>query len=80
MRSVEDNGGAANFSTVHLPYFEGDFWPNTIEDLVSQMDEEEKSRKKELQQQQQLNSDEFSDGGYMDDSADVSRLIVCFIV
>ena len=67
MKSVEDAGGAAMFSTTDLPYFEGDFWPNTIEDLVSQMDEEEKSRRKDF------NSDEFSDG-YMEDS-DVSYAV-----
>ena len=69
MKSVEDTaGGSASFSTVDLPYFEGDFWPNTIEDLVSQMDEEEKTRKKQQADlHQHMNSDEFSDG-YMDDS------------
>ena len=29
-----------------LPYFEGDFWPNTIEDCIRDVEKEENERKK----------------------------------
>lgn len=32
-----------------LPYFEGDFWPNIIEDCIRDADKEETERKKNEQ-------------------------------
>ena len=29
-----------------LPYFEGDFWPNVMEDNIRELEEEEEARKK----------------------------------
>ena len=28
-----------------LPYFDGDFWPNTLEDSIKEIDQEEEERK-----------------------------------
>jgi E1A/CREB-binding protein len=28
-----------------LPYFDGDFWPNTLEDSIKELDQEEQERK-----------------------------------
>ena len=28
-----------------IPYFEGDFWPNVIEETIKEIDQEEKERK-----------------------------------
>lgn len=28
-----------------LPYFDGDFWPNTLEDSIKELDQEEEERK-----------------------------------
>ena len=33
-------------SPVNLPYFEGDFWPNQIEESIREINQEEEERKK----------------------------------
>lgn len=40
-----------------LPYFEGDFWPNTIEDCIRDVEKEENERKK-LEQMAAADEDE----------------------
>jgi len=30
-----------------MPYFEGDFWPNVMEDSIKELDQEEEKRKRE---------------------------------
>ena len=30
-----------------LPYFEGDFWPNVLEESIKELEQEEEERKKE---------------------------------
>jgi len=37
-----------------LPYFEGDFWPNVMEDNIRELEEEEEARKKELEEAERL--------------------------
>lgn len=32
-------------SAADLPYFEGDFWPNVIEESIKELDQEEEKRK-----------------------------------
>ncbi|KAL3315451.1 hypothetical protein Ciccas_005917 [Cichlidogyrus casuarinus] len=32
-------------SPTEIPYFEGDFWPNTLEDILKELDEEEEKRR-----------------------------------
>jgi len=31
-----------------LPYFDGDFWPNALEDSIKELDQEEEERKTAL--------------------------------
>ncbi len=33
-------------SATELPYFEGDFWPNALEDCIRELDQEEEERRK----------------------------------
>ncbi len=40
-------------SPVELPYFEGDFWPNVLEDCIREVDAEEAERKREIEAQAQ---------------------------
>ena len=49
-----------------IPYFEGDFWISTIEDLIKELDIEEEDRRK-LEEFEALKP---SDDGYFDDSID----------
>ena len=30
-----------------MPYFEGDFWPNVLEESIKELEQEEEERKKE---------------------------------
>jgi len=41
-------------SPAELPYFEGDFWPNVMEDNIRELEEEEEARKKELEEAERL--------------------------
>ena len=41
-QAIEDNIQ----SPAELPYFEGDFWPNVMEDNIRELEEEEEARKK----------------------------------
>lgn len=34
-------------SANELPYFEGDFWPNVLEESIKELEQEEEERKKE---------------------------------
>lgn len=33
-------------SATELPYFDGDFWPNALEDSIRELDQEEEERRK----------------------------------
>lgn len=33
-------------SAAELPYFEGDFWPNVLEESIKELDQEEEERQK----------------------------------
>jgi E1A/CREB-binding protein len=58
-----------------MPYFEGDYWPNVIEDCVREADAEEAERKK-AEQEQANNFEELEDN---DDSFEVQRqLLIAF--
>ncbi|CAF3278892.1 unnamed protein product [Rotaria socialis] len=46
-----------------IPYFEGDFWTSTIEDLLKELDTEEEDRRRF----EELESVKVSDDGYFDD-------------
>ncbi|XP_003376358.1 putative bromodomain protein [Trichinella spiralis] len=38
-------------SATELPYFEGDYWPNVLEDCIKELDAEEAERRRELEAQ-----------------------------
>lgn len=42
-QATEDRLSSAN----ELPYFEGDFWPNVLEESIKELEQEEEERKKE---------------------------------
>ena len=42
-QATEDRVTSAN----ELPYFEGDFWPNVLEESIKELEQEEEERKKE---------------------------------
>ncbi|KAL3316602.1 hypothetical protein Ciccas_004748 [Cichlidogyrus casuarinus] len=57
-------------SPTDLPYFEGDYWPNALEEIFKEIDDEEKKRQKEQvlyqedeDQQQQLDDDSTQSPG-----------------
>lgn len=43
-------------SVVEMPYFEGDFWPNVIEESIKELDEEEEKR---LREEAEAEADDF---------------------
>ena len=61
MKDCTDSG--LNKAT-DLPYFEGDFWTSTLEDLIKELDIEEEDRRKF----EELEAVKASDDGYFDDS------------
>lgn len=36
-------------SAAELPYFEGDFWPNVLEESIKELDQEEEEKRKEAE-------------------------------
>ena len=42
-QATDDRITSAN----ELPYFEGDFWPNMLEESIKELEQEEEERKKE---------------------------------
>jgi len=40
-QAMEDNLASA----AELPYFEGDFWPNVLEESIKELDQEEEKRR-----------------------------------
>ncbi|CAF1106206.1 unnamed protein product [Rotaria sordida] len=52
-----------------IPYFEGDFWTSTIEDLIKELDIEEEDRRKF----EELEAVKVSDDGYFDDSMEIEE-------
>ncbi|VDM37416.1 unnamed protein product [Toxocara canis] len=44
-----------------LPYFEGDFWPNVIEDCIREVQNEEQERKRQEEAQQNADDDDEDD-------------------
>jgi hypothetical protein len=60
MKDCTDNGIT---KVSDLPYFEGDFWSSTIEDLLKELDIEEEDRRKF----EELEAVKASDDGCFDD-------------
>ncbi|KAA0194450.1 CREB-binding protein [Fasciolopsis buskii] len=44
-------------SPTEIPYFEGDFWPNTLEDILKELEEEEARRRREEAEAEDDDSD-----------------------
>ena len=58
-----------------LPYFEGDFWPNVLEDIIKELDqEEEEKRKREEAEAAQAEADAINGQDEEESSAVVPRL------
>lgn len=36
-------------SAADLPYFEGDFWPNVLEESIKELDQEEEEKRKQAE-------------------------------
>ncbi|KAM9392722.1 LOW QUALITY PROTEIN: CREB binding protein b [Pholidichthys leucotaenia] len=49
-------------SAYELPYFEGDFWPNVLEESIKELEQEEEERKKE----ENTSSTETTEGAHAD--------------
>ena len=52
-----------------IPYFEGDFWTNTIEDLIKELDTEDEDRRK-IEEYEIL---KLNDDAYIDDSIEIEE-------
>lgn len=50
-------------SPAELPYFEGDYWPNVLEDCIKEFEKEEAERRRELEMQQAQANDSNGDEG-----------------
>lgn len=44
-QAMEDNLRSA----ADLPYFEGDFWPNVLEESIKELDQEEEEKRKQAE-------------------------------
>merc|ERR1719320_1493787 len=68
-------------SPAELPYFEGDFWPNVMEENIRELEQEEEARKRELQEaeeaerlaQQEAEDDEPGEVGGGPDSKKLNK-------
>ena len=52
-----------------IPYFEGDFWTSTIEELIKELDTEEEDRRKF----EELEAVKLCDDGVFDDSIETEE-------
>ncbi|TPP62652.1 CREB-binding protein 1 (SmCBP1), partial [Fasciola gigantica] len=50
-------------SPTEIPYFEGDFWPNTLEDILKELEEEEARRRREEAEAEDDDSDGAGNAG-----------------
>jgi len=61
-------------SAAELPYFEGDFWPNVLEESIKELDEEEEKKVEvPATTPSEVNPEEDDS---MDVSIDVSRAVI----
>lgn len=60
-QAVEDNFKTA----IELPYFEGDFWPNVIEESIKEIDMEQQKIIQQEQQNAKLNAESNSADGLL---------------
>lgn len=42
-------------SAADLPYFEGDFWPNVLEESIKELDQEEEEKRKQAEAAEAVN-------------------------
>lgn len=52
-------------SAKELPYFEGDFWPNVLEESIKELEQEEEERKREENSTSNESTDVSNKSGYM---------------
>lgn len=55
-QAMEDNISSA----AELPYFEGDFWPNVLEESIKELDQEEEEKRKQAEAAEAVVSYYFS--------------------
>lgn len=53
-----------------MPYFEGDFWPNVLEESIKELETEEEERRKAIQEEECMDADDIDDDGI--EASDVS--------
>ena len=60
-----------------LPYFEGDFWPNVLEDIIKELDvEEEEKRKREEEEALAAEAETTNAQEEEESSAVVNRMLL----
>ncbi|CAF1004164.1 unnamed protein product [Adineta steineri] len=60
-------------TALNIPYFEGDFWSNIIEESIKELDQEEEDRRKqEVEAARAMEDGGFDDPGEPEDSTDIS--------
>ncbi|XP_037871053.1 histone lysine acetyltransferase CREBBP isoform X3 [Bombyx mori] len=57
-QAMEDNISSA----AELPYFEGDFWPNVLEESIKELDQEEEEKRKQAEAAEAVSSEENEQG------------------
>ncbi|CAH2244092.1 jg5105, partial [Pararge aegeria aegeria] len=57
-QAIEDN----ILSAAELPYFEGDFWPNVLEESIKELDQEEEEKRKQAEAAEAVSSEENEQG------------------
>lgn len=63
-QAVEDNFKSAT----EMPYFEGDFWPNVIEESIKEIEMEQQKIIKQEQENEKLNAESNSADGLSNNS------------
>lgn len=62
-----------------MPYFEGDFWPNVLEDSIKELDQEEEEKRKR-EEAEAAAAEEADLTTEIVEGPDVSRDEVCLFV
>lgn len=78
-QAIEDNFKSAT----ELPYFEGDFWPNVIEESIKEIDMEQQKIIQQEQQNAKLNAESNSADGLLNNTnieEEFPGSIICSLV
>jgi hypothetical protein len=60
-----------------MPYFEGDFWPNILEESIKELEQEEMEKRRREEEEAAADTDD-GESSVSGDRVEVSCIVTCF--